>query len=112
MKHYFVILFATFILALAGCSQSKDFLAKTTAYHTADGTYFYESTKNQEGFEASAVIDPVTGKVTGFSIKTKATTPESVVAAVLEARKAELDTMNKVLDMAAKAAKAAPVPVP
>ena len=88
---------------LGGCSTvAKDFTARTVAVASKDG-FSYDSTKNQEKLKASGEIDPNTG-VMKFSVETTATTPESAIAAALEAQKATMELINKLLDKVISAA--------
>lgn len=96
-------LLAAVLLSSVGCATvSKDFTARTVASANKDG-FAYDSTKNQENLKASGEIDPVTGAMK-FSVETTATTPEAAIAAALEAQKASLELINKLLDKAMSAA--------
>jgi hypothetical protein len=90
-------------LTFAGCAQM--FTAKTRATYTSpDGKQIlYESDKEQVGLEAH--VNPETGEI---HIKVdKASTPEAVIAAVLQVQTRMLDMIQQLQALLAKT----PVPV-
>lgn len=110
------LLLITLLLLSSACATvSKDYTAQTIASYTPGGQLYYQSSKNQEGFKAVTTFEPGTGKLTGLSIETKATTPEAAIAATMETNRAMIETFNKVLEMLEKAGTAAAtkgIPVP
>ena len=103
MKKIIVTLVMSLVL-VSGCASADKFLGSTTASYTPGGQLYYNSNKNQEGFKAHTTFDPKTGNLTGLDIETKATTPESAIAAALESQKAALELINKILEKALAAA--------
>ena len=97
------------MLLLSGCGilgfGAKDFTANTTASANKEG-FTYSSNKNQESLAAEGEFDMNTGKMV-FKVKTSSTTPESSIAAALQANAQAMTAFSEIMKEIIPLAKAA-----
>lgn len=85
-----------FMLALNGCGANF-FACTTKASYNADGTWSYESCKNQENFKAKIGKD-AKGQPEA-EISTSASTPEAAIAAALQSQIKMQEQFGKLIDL-------------
>lgn len=82
-----------FLLAFeSGCAEM--YACKTTIVYRADGSWQYESCKNQENLKADLSLDDK-GKLNKLNVSTTATTPEAIIAAVAENQARLMESMKE-----------------
>jgi hypothetical protein len=92
---------AAALLAVAGCGANF-FACTTKASFNKDGTWSYESCKNQENFKAEIGKDRAGNPLA--KVETTATTPEAAIAAAAEALKEAFVVLKDAMAMAKAAA--------